>query len=113
MGFKLKERQILGIHGLLPPAVFTQKEQASRVYANIKHWTNNLDTYIYLSALHDRNEKLFYRVLRDNIEDLAPVVYTPTVGLACQQFGFIFRRPKYVNVKELIVIYCSTLSLIC
>lgn len=102
MGFKLKERQILGIHGLLPPAVFTQKEQATRVYANIEHWTNNLDKYIYLSALHDRNEKLFYRILRDNIEDLAPVVYTPTVGLACQQFGFIFRRPKglYITIND-------------
>ena len=94
MAFTLKERQIMGIHGLLPPVVFTQEEQADRVLANIRRWGEDLDKYIYLSALQDRNEKLFYKVVSDHIEEIAPIIYTPTVGLACQRYGFIFRKPR-------------------
>ena len=94
MAFSLKERQLMGIHGLLPPTVFTQDEQESRVLANIRRWDNELDKYIYLTSLQDRNEKLFFKVVTDNIEELAPVIYTPTVGKACQKFGFIFRKPR-------------------
>lgn len=62
MAFTLKERQIMGIHGLLPPTVFTQEEQAVRIVNNFRRWENDLDKYIYLTALQDRNEKLFYKV---------------------------------------------------
>ena len=84
----------MGIHGLLPSVVFSQDEQVKRISANIMHWGNDLDKYVYLTALQDRNEKLFYRILTENIEALSPIVYTPTVGLACQRFGFLFRRPR-------------------
>ncbi len=84
----------MGIHGLLPPVVFSQEEQAERVMENVNHWDNDLDKFIYLISLQDRNEKLFYKVLADYIDELAPVVYTPTVGQACENFGFIFRKPR-------------------
>ena len=94
MAFSLKERQSLGIHGLLPPAFFGEDAQADRVLRNLRNQPDDLARYVQLNALQDRNEKLFYRVLEDNIEELMPVVYTPTVGLACQKFGFIYRKPK-------------------
>ena len=62
MAFTLKERQIMGIHGLLPPTVFSQDQQAARIVANFRKWTDDLDRFVYLIALQDRNEKLFYRV---------------------------------------------------
>ena len=94
MAFTLRERQIMGIHGLLPPVVFSQDEQVRRILDNFRHWDSDIDKYIYLTALQDRNEKLFYRVLSESIEEMAPIVYTPTVGKACELFGFIFRRPR-------------------
>ena len=97
MAFTLRERQLMGIHGLLPPVVFTPEEQASRVLANIRRWGDDLDKYIYLCALQDRNEKLFYQVVSENVEEMAPIIYTPTVGQACQKYGFIFRKPRYVD----------------
>lgn len=97
MAFTLKERQLMGIHGLLPPTVFTQEEQEQRILANFRSWEHELDKYIYLTSLQDRNEKLFYKVVSDNIEEMAPVIYTPTVGKACQKFGFIFRKPRFVR----------------
>jgi malate dehydrogenase (oxaloacetate-decarboxylating)(NADP+) len=94
MGFTLRERQLLGIHGLLPPAFMSQDQQAYRVLTNLRQQPNDLARYVQLNALQDRNEKLFYRILCDNVEELMPIVYTPTVGLACQKFGFIYRNPK-------------------
>jgi len=92
----------MGIHGLLPPAVFTQDEQISRVLDNFRHCTTDLDKYIYLSSLLDRNVKLFYAVVMKNIEEMAPIIYTPTVGQACQRFGLIFRRPRLANLVHCI-----------
>lgn len=92
--FTIKERQVLGIHGLLPPAVRTQDEQMAIVMENFKRWDNDLDRYIYLMSLGDRNEKLFYHVIINHIEVMMPVIYTPTVGLACQKYGLIFRKPR-------------------
>ena len=94
MAFSLYERQYLGIHGLLPPAFMTEEQQAYRVITKLRQQPDDLARYIQLDALQDRNEKLFYRVLCDNLKELMPIVYTPTVGLACQQFGFIYRNPK-------------------
>ena len=94
MAFSLKERQILGIHGLLPPAIIDQDQQAFRVMSNINRWDNNLDKHIYMMQLLDRNEKLFYKVVSENVDIMTPLIYTPTVGLACQKYGLIYRKPK-------------------
>ncbi|XP_069747004.1 NADP-dependent malic enzyme-like [Narcine bancroftii] len=94
MAFSLEERLQLGIHGLLPPCFLTQEVQVLRVLKSYETKTNDLDKYIILMTLQDRNEKLFYRVLTSNIERFMPIIYTPTVGLACQQYGLAFRRPR-------------------
>ncbi|CAF3084517.1 unnamed protein product [Rotaria sp. Silwood2] len=89
--FTLEERQHMGIHGLLPPAVVSQEIQALRVMTNLQRAQDDLDRYNELMNLSDRNEKLFYRVIA---EKLMPIVHTPTVGLACQKYGLVFRRPR-------------------
>uniref|UniRef100_A0A4W3JNM7 Malic enzyme n=1 Tax=Callorhinchus milii TaxID=7868 RepID=A0A4W3JNM7_CALMI len=94
MAFTLEERLQLGIHGLLPPCFLTQDVQVLRVLKSYETKTSDLDKYIILMTLQDRNEKLFYRVLTSDIERFMPIVYTPTVGLACQQYGLAFRRPR-------------------
>ncbi|KAK0394843.1 hypothetical protein QR680_000963 [Steinernema hermaphroditum] len=102
MAFSLYERQYLGLHGLLPPAFMTEEQQAYRVLKKLREQPSDLARYIQLDGLQDRNEKLFYRVLCDNIKELMPIVYTPTVGQACQHFGFIYRNPKglYVTMND-------------
>ncbi|XP_048387767.1 NADP-dependent malic enzyme isoform X2 [Stegostoma tigrinum] len=94
LAFTLEERQQLGIHGLLPPCVLDQNVQVLQVLKNYEMRKDDLDRYIFLSALQDRNEKLFYRALTSDIERFMPIVYTPTVGLACQNYGLVFRRPR-------------------
>ena len=92
--FTREERRELGLEGLLPDVVSTMEQQARRAYGNIVRKRDPLERYIGLAALQDRNEHLFYRVLSDHLEELLPVVYTPTVGLACQQYSRIFRRAR-------------------
>ncbi len=92
--FTPAERDLLGLHGLLPPRVLTQELQAARIMENFNKKPTPLEKYIFLMALESRNKNLFYRVVIDNIEDLMPIVYTPTVGQACQEYGHIFRRPR-------------------
>jgi len=92
--FSEAERESLGLRGLLPPRVLTQELQAKRVIANLRGKATNLERYITLTGLQDRNEMLYYRVILDNLEELMPIIYTPTVGQACQEFGHIFRRPR-------------------
>uniref|UniRef100_A0A673LBZ1 malate dehydrogenase (oxaloacetate-decarboxylating) (NADP(+)) n=1 Tax=Sinocyclocheilus rhinocerous TaxID=307959 RepID=A0A673LBZ1_9TELE len=94
MAFTMEERLQLGIHGLLPPCFLSQDVQVLRVMKSYETRSNPLDKYILLMTLQDRNEKLFYRVLTSDIEEFMPIVYTPTVGLACQQYGLAFRRPR-------------------
>ncbi|XP_030056012.1 NADP-dependent malic enzyme, mitochondrial [Microcaecilia unicolor] len=94
MAFSLEERLQLGIHGLLPPCFLSPDVQVLRVMKSYETKSNDLDKYIILMTLQDRNEKLFYRVLTSDIERFMPIVYTPTVGLACQQYGLAFRRPR-------------------
>ncbi|GAA6071515.1 NADP-dependent malic enzyme [Tachysurus ichikawai] len=94
MAFSLEERLQLGIHGLLPPCFLSQDVQLLRVLRNYDLKKDDLDRYVLLMGLQDRNEKLFYRVLMSDIERFMPIVYTPTVGQACQQYGLIFRRPR-------------------
>ena len=92
--FTLEERITLGLEGLLPHAVSTMDQQARRIYASIQRKPDPLEKYIGLAALQDRNEYLFYRVLLDHIQEFLPIVYTPTVGRACQEFSHIFRRAR-------------------
>ncbi|XP_071758508.1 NADP-dependent malic enzyme [Centroberyx gerrardi] len=94
MAFSLEERLQLGIHGLLPPCFISQDVQLLRVLKNYDLKKDDLDRYVFLMGLQDRNEKLFYRVLTSDIERFMPIIYTPIVGLACQQYGLAFRRPR-------------------
>uniref|UniRef100_A0A669DU31 Malic enzyme n=1 Tax=Oreochromis niloticus TaxID=8128 RepID=A0A669DU31_ORENI len=94
MAFSLEERLQVGIHGLLPPCFASQDMQLLRVLKNYDMKRDDLDRYVFLMGLQDRNEKLFYRVLLSDIERFMPIIYTPTVGLACQQYSLIFRRPR-------------------
>ena len=92
--FTEQERNALGLRGLLPPHVLSQDEQVARTLENLRRLSDPLDKFVALNALHDRNEALFFRVLCDNIDEMQPLVYTPTVGLACQKFGLVFQRPR-------------------
>ena len=92
--FTEEERDALGLRGLLPAHVLTMEEQATRVMTNLRRLPNDLEKYVALNALHDRNEALFFRIVCDNIDEIQPLIYTPTVGLACQRFGHIFQRPR-------------------
>ena len=92
--FTREERVTFDLEGLMPAHVTTLEQQARRAYRAIQRKTDALEQYIGLAGLQDRNEHLFYRVLLDHIEELLPVVYTPTVGRACQEFSHIFRRAR-------------------
>jgi malate dehydrogenase (oxaloacetate-decarboxylating)(NADP+) len=92
--FTEDERDALGLRGLLPPHVHTQEEQMARTLQQLRRMADPLDRYIALNALHDRNEALFFRVIGDHLDEMQPIIYTPTVGLACQRFGQIFQRPR-------------------
>jgi malic enzyme len=92
--FTQEERKALGLEGLLPHAVSTLEQQTERIYANISRKQEPIEKFIGLAALQDRNEHLFYRLLIDHIEEYLPIVYTPTVGQACQEFSHLFRRAR-------------------
>ncbi len=96
------ERDALGLRGLLPPRVMSQDEQLARILPGVRGKDSPIEQYSYLVALHDRNVTLFYRLVMDHLEELMPVLYTPTVGQACQEFGRIFRRSRgmYVTADD-------------
>jgi malate dehydrogenase (oxaloacetate-decarboxylating)(NADP+) len=98
--FTDQERAALGLRGLLPPCVLSMQEQAERFLINMRSLPSDLEKYVALNALHDRNEALFFRVVCDNIDEIQPLIYTPTVGLACQKYGLIFQRPRGMFISS-------------
>ncbi|HEY6551763.1 MAG TPA: NAD-dependent malic enzyme, partial [Vicinamibacteria bacterium] len=92
--FTRDQRRALELDGLLPATVASQDMQARRAYGNIARKDDPLERFIGLAAIQDRNEHLFYRVLVDHLEEFLPIVYTPTVGRACQEYSRIFRRAR-------------------
>ncbi len=97
--FTADERRRLGLLGLLPTVVKTLAEQVDHCWHEFSTRRDDLDKHIYLRALQDRNETLFYRLLSEHIPEALPIVYTPTVGEACQRFGEIYRRPRGLFVS--------------
>ena len=92
--FTDEERSAFGLHGLLPPHIESLGEQTSRAYEAYLRKADDLERHIYLRALQDTNETLFYKLLNAHIEEMMPMVYTPVVALGCQQFSSIYRRPR-------------------
>jgi malate dehydrogenase (oxaloacetate-decarboxylating) len=97
--FNDSERVAFALQGLLPPRVESIQEQSARAYEAYKAKTTDLERHIYLRQLQDTNETLVYRLMLDHVEEMLPIVYTPTVGLACQQFSHIYRRPRGLFVS--------------
>ncbi|KAJ6435104.1 hypothetical protein OIU84_000348 [Salix udensis] len=102
LAFTESERDAHYLRGLLPPALLTQELQERKLMHNLRQYEVPLQRYMAMMDLQERNERLFYKLLIDNVEELLPVVYTPTVGEACQKYGSIFRRPQglYISLKE-------------
>ena len=92
--FTEAERDLLGLRGLLPPHVNTIEDQLQRVREGLARQPDDLQKWVFLNSLHDRNETLFFRLLMDSPEEMMPLVYTPTVGRACQEYGHIFQQPR-------------------
>ena len=92
--YTLEEREALGLRGLLPYKIGDQDTHQKRALANLRRKAYDIEKYIFLSGLQDRNEKLFYRMVIDNIEEIMPLIYTPTVGQACKEFAHIYRRSQ-------------------
>ncbi|MGG1147199.1 oxaloacetate-decarboxylating malate dehydrogenase [Bacillus wiedmannii] len=102
VAFTQEEREDLGLKGLLPPAVLTLEEQARRAYEQFCSQPDDLLKNVYLTALHDRNEVLFYRILTNHLREMLPIVYTPTVGVAIQRYSHEYRKPRgvYLSIND-------------
>jgi malate dehydrogenase (oxaloacetate-decarboxylating)(NADP+) len=96
------ERDALGLRGLLPPRIASLEEQVMRTMHNYRHKLDDLERYIFLMSLHDRNETLFYKLVLENLDEMMPIIYTPTVGLACQKYGEIFRKARgmFITIED-------------
>jgi malic enzyme len=97
--FIAEERHALDLAGFIPPAISTTQQQLDRVYENYRAKTTDLERFIHLAALQDRNETLFFRLVYDHIDEMMPIVYTPVVGEACQKFSHIYRRARGLYIS--------------
>lgn len=102
VAFTEEERKELGLKGFLPPKVLTIDDQAKRAYEQYSAQPDDLSKNVYLTALHDRNETLFYRLLNDHLGEMLPIVYTPTVGTAIQRYSHEYRKPRglYLSIDD-------------
>ncbi len=91
--FSADERETFHLHGLLPPGIMTIEQQLDRTYQSFRAKTTDLERYIYLASLQDRNEVLYFRLLQEHVAEMSPIIYTPVVGQACQNYSHIYRRP--------------------
>jgi malate dehydrogenase (oxaloacetate-decarboxylating)(NADP+) len=100
--FDEEERDALGLRGLLPPRVFPMEQQLERALLQLRAKESDLEKYIFLTALQQRNEMLFFRLLLEHLEETMPLIYTPTVGQACLEYGSIFRNPRglWISIKD-------------
>jgi malate dehydrogenase (oxaloacetate-decarboxylating)(NADP+) len=100
--FTEAERDALGLRGLLPAHVSTQEQQAARVLSNLRRMASDIEKYAFLVSLQDGNERLFYRVIMDHLEELVPLIYTPTVGQGCIEFSHLSRRPQglFITLRD-------------
>src|SRR3954454_10426497 len=100
--FSQKERREFGLLGLLPPHTSTMEEQLERAYENYRRKETDVERYVFLVSLQDRNETLFYRLLQEHTAEMMPIIYTPTVGAGCQSYSHLFRRPRglYISYTE-------------
>lgn len=100
--FSAEERDALGLKGLLPPRIFSMEEQVERALKQFRKKESDLERYIFLTALQQRNETLFFRLLLDHLEETMPIIYTPTVGQACLEYGGIFRSPRglWISIED-------------
>ncbi|HET6204181.1 MAG TPA: NAD-dependent malic enzyme [Planctomycetota bacterium] len=92
--FTPEERRRFDLEGLVPPVVSTIERQLARVHQNFRRKSSDIEKYVFLVALQDRNETLFYRLLLEHVEEMMPIVYTPTVGAACKEYSHLYRRPR-------------------
>ena len=97
--FSENERRELGLLGLLPPHSSSIEEQLARTYENYRQKQTDIERYVFLTALQDRNEILFYRLLHDHITEMMPIIYTPTVGEGCRRYSHVFRRPRGLYIS--------------
>jgi malate dehydrogenase (oxaloacetate-decarboxylating)(NADP+) len=100
--FTKEERERLGLRGLLPAKICDAKLQKQRILRSLRNKESDIEKYIYLTALLERNERLFYQVVCENIEETMPIIYTPTVGQACKEFAQNFRKTRgfYINPSD-------------
>lgn len=98
--FNEEEREALGLTGLLPPRVFSPADRTQHIISNVRRKTSDLEKYLYLTGVQNRNENLFYRVLIDHMPELMPIIYTPTVGQACQEYSKIFSESRGIFITK-------------
>ena len=100
--FTVEERDHLGLHGLLPSGLETIDQQVGRCYEQFKAKDSDVEKWVFLTQLHDSNEVLFYRLVGEHVHEMLPIVYTPTVGAAIEQFSHLFRRPRglFLNIED-------------
>ena len=98
--FTYEEREAFQLDGLLPPRVQTFEDQLNRVYDGFRNASTDIEKYLFLRALQDRNETLFYALLSRHIEEMTPIIYTPTVGKACQEFSHRYQKARGLYITE-------------